>query len=144
MSSNIEKKKQILKRILIKNTRKLPEYKTIKNIPDNVYPKIENPIYLIQQFYISNNKNRLKEIQICLKLNIKIKIFTKIILLNEKIYSKEELNLNEEEMKNIIQINTGHRLMYSDIFWCVEKLKLNGYIVFANSDIFYDLSLIHI
>lgn len=141
MSSHIEKKRQNLKLVLIKKTKMIPKFPTIKNTPDNIYPKIKNPIYLIQQFYIPNNKNRLKEIQTCLKFNIKNKLFNKIILLNEKIYSKEELNLNEEEIKNIKQINIGHRLMYSDIFLHVNKLKLNGYIIFANSDMFYDNSI---
>ena len=50
-----------------------------------------NPIYLVQQFFIHSNKERFKEIKYCLKQNIQLHFFEKIILLNEKIYSKEEL-----------------------------------------------------
>jgi len=101
--------------------------------------KLNNdPIYLVQQFFIHSNNERFNEIRYCLKQNIQLNLFEKIILLNEKIYSKEELDLSDEHMNKIIQIDIGRRLRYKDIFEHVNKLNLKGYISIANSDIFFD------
>lgn len=101
-----------------------------------------NNIYLVQQFFIHPNEKRQKEIMFCLKQNVNIKHIRLIYLLNEKIYTQSELGLNDIEMKKIKQINIGNRLLYSDVFLYVNKLKLSGYIVFSNSDIFFDNTLI--
>jgi len=113
---------------------------SLSNIPDIILKEpIIQPIYLLQQFFISNNKERQKEINFCLRKNIENNLFTKIILINEKIYSKEELGI--DDLGNIIQINIGNRLMFSDVFKTVKNLKLKGYIVFSNSDIIFHPSL---
>ena len=52
------------------------------------------------------------------------------------------MGLDNEEIKLIEQINIGHRLKYNDIFIKVKELKLKGYIIFCNSDIFFDKTLI--
>ena len=109
----------------------------IKRIPDIVkYHSNTQPIYLIQQYFVSDNKERQNELKYCLRMNVEQKLFTRVILLNEKIYTKEELGL--DDMGNVIQVNINRRMMFSDVFMVVKKMKLNGYIVFANSDIFYD------
>jgi len=92
-------------------------------------------IYFINQFFIHPNKERHDEILFCLKKNILNENIHKIYLLNERIYTKEELGISSDK---IIQININKRLQYSDIFHFVESEKLNGYIVFCNSDIFLD------
>jgi len=97
-----------------------------------------NDIYLIYQFFIHKNEKRNNEILYCLKQNIKLGLFKKIILLNERIYKKEELRLNDNEMINIQQINISERLKFNNIFNYSKILKLNGYIVFCNADIFFD------
>ena len=48
---------------------------------------------------------RLKEIQYCLKKNIENMNFEKIILLNEKIYTNEELGLTVGDMNRIEQVD---------------------------------------
>ena len=98
----------------------------------------KNNIYLIQQFFIHPDKKRQQEILYCLKQNANNKHISTIYLLNEKIYTQKELGLNDIEIKKIQQINIGNRLLYSDIFTYVNKLKLFGYIVFSNSDMFFD------
>jgi len=95
-------------------------------------------IYLIQQFFIHSDDYRYKEIQYCLRRNINNFFFKKIILLNERIYSNEELGLSDEEFKRVKQVNIGHRMKYKDVLEYVYNEKLNGYIVFSNSDIYFN------
>ena len=118
----------------------------ISNFDDKLKLKPINnhSIYLVQQFFIHNDSQRYKEIKYCLKENIKLNLFEKIILLNEKIYSKEELGLNDNEMNKIIQINIIHRLKYNHVFLEIQKLNINGYIVLANSDIFFDKTITNV
>ena len=99
-------------------------------------------IYLILQFYIPNNIIRYNEIKTCLNLNIRNKYIYKIILLNERIYSNKELGIDVSQNK-IEQVNIGTRLQFSDIFKYVNN-NINGYIIFSNSDIFFDNSLSNI
>ena len=103
-------------------------------------------IYLFIQFYIDNNINRYNEIKDTLKKNIKLNIFTNIILLNEKIYTNEELGLTNEEMKTIKQIDVKKRLTYAIVILVIKLYKkyINGYIVIANNDILFDNSLLNI
>jgi hypothetical protein len=51
------------------------------------------------------------------------------------------MGLTDTEMKLIKQINIGTRMMYSDVFKQFRGLGLNGYIVIANSDIFFDKTI---
>jgi hypothetical protein len=106
----------------------------------NSYNNKDN-IYLIQQFFIPSNAARKNEIIDTLKRNTSIDQLTKIILLNEKIYTKGELGLNDKQMNKIQQVNIGKRLSYRDVFEFVQKSGLKGYIVFTNSDIFLDKTI---
>jgi hypothetical protein len=107
------------------------------DIQSNTVPTNDD-IYLFQQFFIHRDPARHNEIKLCLKKNIQLGLFTKIYLLNERIYTKEEMGLNDIEYKQVKQLNIGSRLMYSDIFKQFRGLSLTGYIVIANSDIFFD------
>ena len=98
-------------------------------------------IYFIGQFYIDKHKIRQQEILYCLKQVVNNNNFKKIYLLNERIYTEKELGLSTDEMKRVIQINMGHRLKFKDVFTEVKRLNLKGYIVFGNSDIFFDDSI---
>ena len=121
--------------------------KNIENIDKiNKENHNEDNIYLITQFYISNNKERQKEILYCLKRNIELNLFTKIYLINEREYSLDEMGLNEDENKNIQQIifQKGERMKYIHSIALTKIKKLNGYIITANSDIFFDKSLLNI
>jgi len=101
----------------------------------------KDDIYLIQQFFIHRDIFRNHEIRYCLKNNINNIHFKKIILLNEKEYTKEELGLNDKQMKRIEQVIIGNRLTYKNVLDYVFKEKLKGYIIFSNSDIFLDNSI---
>jgi hypothetical protein len=101
-------------------------------------------IYLITQFFIpSEDESRLKELQTCLRRNLELSAFKQIFLINEKEYTKEELGLNDKEMKKIQQIifNKGDRMKYIHAFALIKHFKLNGYIAISNSDIFFDDSI---
>tara|TARA_Y100000780_G_C13688647_1_gene418626 strand:+ start:817 stop:1557 length:741 start_codon:yes stop_codon:yes gene_type:complete len=104
----------------------------------------DDDIYLVYQFFIHPIKERYDEIKFCLKKNIQLNIFKKIILLNERIYTKDELGLNDDEMNYIQQIDIKHRLKYNTIFTQVKLLKLDGYIAFCNADIFFDKSILNV
>lgn len=113
----------------------------IKSKQDIARASVKDDIHLICQFFIHKDENRHKEILYCLKMNVENKYINKIHLLNERIYTCCELGLNEEEMKKITQININHRMAYNDIFDYIENYNVKGYIVFANSDIFFDDNL---
>ena len=92
-------------------------------------------IYLFTQFFIHRDQKRNIEIQDCLKKNIQNPIITKIFLLNEKIFSPQELGIYHEKIQ---QENIGKRLTYQDVFQYVRINKLTGYFAIVNSDIFLD------
>lgn len=98
-------------------------------------------IYFIFQFFIHQDDERRKEIKTCLKKNVRLGLFKKIIMLNERIYNQEELGLSDSDMDSIEQINIGKRLKYNDVFIRTKILKLNGYIVFGNADMFFDKTI---
>lgn len=103
-----------------------------------------NNIYLIQQFYIPNNKIRYLETKKCLNLNFNNNYIHKIILLNEKIYSNKELGFDTSNNKinnKILQINIKNRLKFKNVFEYVKNNNINGYIIFSNSDIFFNNTL---
>jgi hypothetical protein len=94
------------------------------------------PIHFIGQFFIHKNAQRHLEILNCLNKICENKFITKVHLLNERIYTTEELKTIHSS--KIVQSNINRRLIYSDIFDYVENEHLTGYIIFANSDIFFD------
>lgn len=105
---------------------------------DDRSKEYKDDIYLIQQFFIHKDIYRDKEIKFCLKKNVNNNLFKQIILLNEKIYTKEELGLSDNEMKKIHQVNIVNRMKYKDVLEYVYNQNIKGYIVFSNSDIFFN------
>lgn len=96
----------------------------------------EDQIYLITQFFIHRDKQRNIELRHCLKKNCKV--MDTIILLNERIYSQEELGLNDEEIKKIEQIVIGKRLGYKIFLDFIRNSDLTGYFILSNTDIFFN------
>ena len=110
-------------------------------IDSNITDKSKNTkfnIVLFQQFFIHKERSRHLEICYCLKKNIQLKLFSKIYQLVERVYTKEEMNLTEDEYKSVKQIEIKKRMTYSDVFKTVKAFNVNGYFVIANSDIFFD------
>ena len=98
----------------------------------------KEPVTLIYQFFIHEDKARNKEIRQCLKINVENKYIDKIILLNERIYTDNELGIKD---KKIRQVNINKRLSYKDVFNHVQGDNLKGYIITSNADIFFDDTL---
>ena len=108
---------------------------TIKSKKTNITKYEKDNIYLFTQFYIPNNKERYDEIKETLKKNAQNNLITKIILINERKYTEEEMGINNDK---IIQIVKGDRMTFLDVFQNIKSMKLKGYIVVTNSDIFFN------
>lgn len=99
----------------------------------------KDDIILITQFYISSNRERHLEILETLRFNVNNNSIDKIYLVTERDYTEEEMKISNNPNKSkVIQINIGKRLKYQDVFDIVEEHQINGYIILANSDIFFD------
>lgn len=99
---------------------------------------VDDEIILITQFFISKDKKRQNELITSLQVNVANPFINKIILLNEREYTKEELGSSSDKIKQIV---ISKRLSFRDVFEIVEKEKLNGYIVLSNLDIFFDKTI---
>lgn len=117
--------------------RSNPFWHISKNIALSEQPD-EGTIYLITQFFISNNPSRNEELLTSLKINCSNPHIDKIILINEREYTEEELGISSPKIRQII---TGKRISYKSVFEIVENEKLDGYIVLSNLDIFFDKTI---
>ncbi len=96
----------------------------------------KDPINIFCQYYIDSNRDRAKEIVQCLRLNNENPYISNIYLLNERIYTPEELNIAEPN--KIIQVNMSKRISYQDVFKYITDNNIIGYHVILNSDILLD------
>lgn len=117
---------------------------TVRSISEklNISSANGEHIYLVYQYFIPKTKERLEEMQYCMKKNLQNSAFKKIFLLNERKYTREELGL-KQYTQNIIderieQVIVGNRLKFNNIYEFVDKKKLLGFVVVINSDIFFD------
>lgn len=114
-------------------------YSITSGSPDYVCAKSEpSQITLFQQFFIHTNENRQKEIRECLQRNQKNTFISQICLLNERLYSQEELGL--PSLDKIKQVKICKRLSYSHVFDAAEEYG-KGWNILANADIFFDDTL---
>lgn len=96
------------------------------------------PVNLIYQYFIPKTDERVNEIKETLKRNVLNEDISKIYLLNERIYSEDELGIQSNK---IIQVVINKWITFKDVFLFVENEKIKGYIIMANSDIFFDKSI---
>ena len=96
---------------------------------------IKYKINIFYQFFIHPNKERYNEILFCLLQNVNNPYVDKIYLLNERIYTINELGISSDK---IIQININKRLAYADVFNYVDQNNINGFFCIINADIFFD------
>jgi len=111
---------------------------TIQSKQTKIGKKEKDNIYLFTQFYIPDHKERYDEIKETLKYNVENNLITNIILVNERKYTDGELGISDDK---IIQIIKGTRMSFIDVFKNIIQLKLNGYIIVSNSDIFFNKTL---
>ena len=90
-----------------------------------------DPIHLFLQFYLDKDKTHRREIRFALKKNVKNPHIESIILLNERIYTDEELGTTSSKIKQVV---INKRITYSDFL----QYKIDGYKVLINADIFVD------
>jgi hypothetical protein len=98
-------------------------------------PSADGEVHIFTQFFIHRDSIRNREIRQCLRLNADNPFVTKIHLLNEKLYSEEELGTTTDK---IVQLDIGHRLKFSDVFQYIRKCGVKGYLILTNADIFFD------
>ncbi len=105
----------------------------VQNIENVKLDRCEDDIYLFQQFYIPVDEERYQETKECLRRNVDLGLFKKIYLINERIYTNEELGI---ESDLITQIIIGKRLTYR--IFLDHTSRVDGFCVLSNSDIFFD------
>ena len=99
---------------------------------------IEGDITLVTQFFVGRTPVRANELRSALKVNVMNPFINKIVLLNERVYSDDELGVKSDKIQQVV---VGNRLDYKTAFDNVESLGLKGYIVLSNLDIFFDKSI---
>ena len=100
-----------------------------------------DPIFLVTQFFLHLDKKRRREIQYCLQKNCENPSIHTIYLLNEKIYTEEELgvsNQSSNQKSKIKQINIRSWITFKHIFDFIESESLHGFVVAVNGDIMLD------
>lgn len=103
-------------------------------------------IFIFSQYYIDSDATRAREIARTLKLQCKNELIDKIYLLNERIYTPNEMGFETQEdielyENKIIQVNCEKRMTYRLVFDYVNENKVNGHIIICNSDIFFDKTI---
>ena len=129
-----------------KSFLKLTNYKRIKanerryqiSSESTLGATISDDIILIQQYYLDDDIARRGENKLCLLTNTQNTAITKILLLNERSYSDEEIGVKSDKIEQVV---IGKRLTYKDVFDYVSDNNIKGYIVLANMDIFFDKTL---
>jgi hypothetical protein len=113
-----------------------------------VSPTDDNQIHVFTQFFIhSSSPQRNIELQHCLYRNSLNPHITKIHLLNEKIYTNEELygsigsSLYSTHDSKVVQVNINKRLTFRDVFRYIRESGIYGYCVLTNADIFFDSTI---
>ena len=106
--------------------------------PATVIQYASNPdteIHVVLQFFLHPHSVRRAELKLCMELLCKNPEITKIHLLNESIYSEEDIGVQSEK---IVQTNLGKRLKFKDVFVYLRENQIKGYHVIINSDICFD------
>ena len=97
-----------------------------------------DPINIFCQYFLPATDDRRTEIQQCLRFNVANPNIAAIYLLNERIYTDDELGVSDPK---IIQVDIGRRLRFSDVFEYIATNSIQGYAVIINSDIFLDTTI---
>ena len=98
----------------------------------------KGPIILLQQYYIPSDAQRREEIRRCLAYNVSNKAFDRVILLNERLYTEEELGISPDRVEQVV---IGKRLTYADAAKYSNDLDEHSFVVLSNADTFFDSSI---
>ena len=90
-----------------------------------------DPIHVVTQFFLPKESARLAELQLALRANINNPHVDTVTLLNERIYTIDELGVQSPKLAQVV---VGTRLRFSDV-WAARR---PGYTVLTNADIFVD------
>jgi hypothetical protein len=103
----------------------------------------DDPITVFCQFFVHPSPERNAELQHCLRKNVENQYIDKIVMLNERIYTSNELGV---ESSKIVQVEYGKRLLYESVFHYVNDPlnQIHGYYAIINTDIFFDESIVKI
>jgi len=91
--------------------------------------------WLIQQYFKHSTNRRTREVNACLEKNIACPLIDHILLLNETEYP----DMPKSPKIQITRI--GHRLTYYDVFVAAKNIPSGDFVMFANSDIWFNESL---
>jgi hypothetical protein len=97
--------------------------------------RCEDPVNLVTQFFLPDNLVRRDEILDVLKRNVMNPQIDSITLVNERLYSWDELRMERNE--KVKQEVIGRWATFSDLL----RYRKKGYTVVANADIFFDVTL---
>lgn len=100
---------------------------------------VDNEIHIFTQFFVHKNASRNEELRHCMKQNHDNPHVAHIHLLNERIYTPEEMGLCS--VHKVHQEVIGKRLSFQSVFEYIREKKLKGYFVLVNADIFLDDTL---
>jgi len=103
----------------------------ISNDVEVVETTTSDPIHLLTQFFIPTTKSRLLELQEALKRNVENPHIDTITLLNERVYTADELGSDSLKIKQVV---IERRVRFGELF----APRNFGYVVVANADIFLD------
>ena len=92
-------------------------------------------ITLIQQFHIPDNADRREEIKSALALNVGNNRIDKVLLLNERKYTSEELGVDSDKIEQRIIYK---RLTYAE---AIRQARGLEFVLLSNNDMFFDSSV---
>lgn len=116
-----------------------PSIPCMECTPEENHTPSDCPIFLCQQWFMSDNPARHKENVHVLQQNLANPYIHHIYLLNERHYSWQELGISPT-MK-LTQLFVGERLTYGRAWKTIRTLNTYGYWILANLDIFFDESI---
>ena len=108
-----------------------------ESLPTN-YRYCNDPINIIYQFFIPDSTERYKEIQTALIKNVKNKAINKIYMLNERVYTDNELGISSDK---IVQYNIKTRLTFAIVYKFVNNENIIGFNCAINGDIYFDSTI---
>jgi hypothetical protein len=100
-------------------------------------------IWLITQFFKHKDYARFRELKECLAHSCANSVIDKIVLINEKDYSKDYGKM--VGASKIEQVISGKRLTYSDFLKYVkENVPSDVFVILCNADIYFDNTLLEL